>query len=238
MLATVWSVSVYECVIGRCTILVGTDLDRRKRVIRPLEQIDLSTAVEAVKSGGVIAFPTDTFYALGVDAMNELAIRRAFEIKQRPATTPMPVLISEISQVEAFTSGFNAASHVLAEQFWPGALTIVVEANNEVPDVLMGGLGTVGLRMPDHDLARYLISEAKRGITGTSANISGEPPSKDWRVVDESMGIELDALVIGECGDASAASTVVQVVDGVVRILREGPISAGEIETALAVDKL
>ena len=80
----------------RYTILIDADFERRKRVLRHLAQIDLSEAVDAVKSGGVIAFPTDTFYALGVDAMNELAIRKAFEIKRRPATTPMPVLISEI----------------------------------------------------------------------------------------------------------------------------------------------
>lgn len=200
-----------------------------------MAQIDLSEAVNAVKFGGVIAFPTDTFYALGVDAMNELAIRRAFEVKRRPATTPMPVLISEISQVAVFALDFNAASHRLAERFWPGALTIVVEANDNVPDVLMGGLGTVGLRIPDHDLARQLIWEAQCGITGTSANISSEPPSKDWQVVDEAMGIELDAIVIGECGDEVAASTVVQIVDGTAQILRPGPISIDDIETALAV---
>lgn len=216
--------------------MIGADFEKRKRVTRPLVQIDLSEAVNAVKSGGVIAFPTDTFYALGVDAMNELAIRKAFEVKRRPATTPMPVLVSEISQVEVFTSGLDAASYALAERFWPGALTIVVEANEEVPEVLMGGLGTVGLRMPDHDLARRLMTEAGCGITGTSANISGEPPSKDWRVVDESMGIELDAIVISECGDESAASTVVQVTGGSVRILREGPISMDDIETAIAMD--
>ena len=237
MLDPMCSGRMHSCAIGRCTILVGADLDRRKRDFPALEQIEFNAAVEAVKSGGVIAFPTDTFYALGVNAMNESAIRRAFRVKQRPATTPMPVLISDISQAEVFTSGFNAASHALAERFWPGALTIVVEANDDVPEVLMGGLGTVGLRMPNHNLARQLISEAKCGVTGTSANISGEPPSKDWRVVDESMGIALDAIVIGECGEESAASTVVQVVDGSVRILRQGPISADEIQAALAVNK-
>ena len=230
----VCSVEMRRCATKRYTILVDADLVRRKRVLRPLAQIDLSEAVDAVKSGGVIAFPTDTFYALGVDAMNELAIRKAFEIKRRPANTPMPVLISEISQAEAFTSGFNAASHALAERFWPGALTIVVEANDGLPDVLTGGLGTVGLRMPDHDLARRLMTEAGCGITGTSANVSGEPPAKDWRVVDEAIGIELDAIVIGECGNESAASTVVQVVDSSVRILRQGPISADEIQATLA----
>ena len=199
---------------------------------------DLSEAVDAVKSGGVIAFPTDTFYALGVDAMNESAILRAFEIKQRPATTPMPVLIADISQIEEFTSGFNAASYALAERFWPGALTIVVDANGDVPDVLMGGYGTVGLRMPDHDLACKIIAETGHGLTGTSANISGEPPSKDWQTVDAAMGDELDAIVVGECGDASAASTVVQIVDGSMRILRQGPITATEIKNVLAAQKL
>ena len=197
-----------------------------------MENIDLSVAVDAVKSGGVIAFPTDTFYALGVDATNEKAIRRAFQVKRRPADTPMPVLISEPAQAHSFTHRFGEAD-ALAGRFWPGALTIVVEARESVPDVLMAGLGTVGLRMPDHDLARRLISESGCGITGTSANISGLPPTKDWRSIQESMGSDLDAIVVGECGNASTASTVVQVVDGEVRILREGPITANEIDLVL-----
>ena len=219
----------------RCTILIGAEFDSRKRVLRSLEKIDFSEAVDAVRSGGVIAFPTDTFYALGVDAMNDAAIRRAFEAKRRPATTPMPVLISDPSQADTFTSAFDAESHALAGRFWPGALTIVVEARDEVPDVLMGGFGTVGLRVPDHELARCLIAEAGCGITGTSANISGEPPSKDWRGVQQSMGDALDAIVVGECGTASSASTVVRIVDGSVHVLREGPITAKQIERELAV---
>ena len=198
-----------------------------------LEQIDLSEAVDAVKSGGVIAFPTDTFYALGVDAMNESAIRKAFEIKRRPANTPMPVLISEYYQAEPLAKNFGRSSHMLAEQFWPGALTVVVPAGDDVPEVLTGGLDTVGLRMPNHELGLRLISEAGCGLTGTSANISGDPPTKDWQAVANAIGDELDAIVIGECGDASAASTVVQIVDGEVRVLREGQISIGDIESAL-----
>lgn len=167
--------------------------------------------------------------------MNESAIHKAFEAKHRPATTPMPVLISDPSQAEAFTAGFDEDSHALAEQFWPGALTIVVPARDEVPDVLMGGFGTVGLRVPDHDLARELISKAGCGITGTSANISGEPPTKDWRSVEASMGDALDAIVVGECGAASSASTVVRIVDSSVEVLREGPIAKAQLERGLAV---
>ena len=198
-----------------------------------MEKIDLSEAVDAVKSGGVIAFPTDTYYALGVDATNESAIRRAFEVKRRPADTPLPVLISEPSQAGQFTNGFGNVSNALANRFWPGALTIVVEAKESVPDVLMGGLGTVGLRVPDHDLAQRLIAQAGCGITGTSANISGLPPTKDWLSIQESMGDHLDAIVIGECGFASSASTVVQVVGDGIQILREGPISPEAIDSAL-----
>ncbi len=200
-----------------------------------MEKIDLSEAVDAVRSGGVIAFPTDTFYALGVDAMNESAIRRAFDAKRRPATMPMPVLISDPLQADRFTSAFDTASYMLADRFWPGALTVVVEARDEVPDVLMGGFGTVGLRVPDHELARRIISEAGCGITGTSANISGEPPSKDWQSVEESMGDVLDAIVVGECGNATSASTVVRVVDGSIHVLRPGPITAEQMERELVV---
>ena len=198
-----------------------------------LEQIDLSEAVAAVKAGGVIAFPTDTFYALGVDAMNESAIRKAFAIKRRPPTTPMPVLVSEPYQVERLSKSFGGSSRVLAERFWPGALTVVVPAAGDVPDVLTGGLNTVGLRMPNHELGLRLISDAGCGLTGTSANISGDPPTKDWQAVAHAIGDELDAIVIGKCGDASAASTVIQMVDGEARILREGPVSYGQIESVL-----
>ena len=152
------------------------------------EEIDLVAAVDAVKSGGVIAFPTDTYYALGVDAMNESAIRRAFEIKRRTATTPMPVLVSQTSQIKRLSEGFGKSSQALTDRFWPGALTIVVPAAEDVPEVLTGGLDTVGLRMPDHELALKLISQTGCGITGTSANISGQPPSKDWQVVADQIG--------------------------------------------------
>ena len=214
--------------------MIGGPVIRNSTAKSPMENIDLSEAVDAVKSGGVIAFPTDTFYALGVDATNESAIRRAFEVKRRPADTPMPVLISEPSQASQFTDDFGDASNALANQFWPGALTIVVEAKESVPDVLMGGLSTVGLRMPDHDLAQRLIAQAGCGITGTSANISGQPPSKDWRSIRESMGDDLDAIVVGECGSASSASTVVQIIDDGIKILREGPISPNAIDSALS----
>jgi L-threonylcarbamoyladenylate synthase len=200
-----------------------------------LEKIDLNEAVDAVRAGGLIAFPTDTFYALGVDAMNGDAICRAFEAKRRPATVPMPVLIAETLQIFEFTSMFDTESLALADRFWPGALTIVVEAREEVPAVLTGGFDTVGLRMPDHELARRLIAEAGCGITGTSANISGQLPSKDWRNVEASMGEVLDAIVVGECGAASSASTVVRIAEGSIHVLREGPVSAEQLEQELAV---
>ncbi len=198
---------------------------------------DLLEAVDAVKSGGVIAFPTDTFYALGVDALNEAAIRRAFEVKQRPATVPMPVLISDYEQIERFAVSLDRSTAALAASFWPGALTIVVDANDAVPSVLTGGLGTVGLRMPDHDLARTLISQIGYGVTGTSANISQQEPSKDWRIVQNTIGDKLQAIVPGTCGNASSASTVVRVADDSIQILRAGPISADEIHRVLKTNK-
>ena len=237
----VW-ILIFECqrltplrVVARSgyTIVIGGPVNRNSNAKILMENIDLSEAVDAVKSGGVIAFPTDTFYALGVDATNESAIRRAFEAKRRPADTPMPVLISEPSQARQFTHGFGDVSNALANRFWPGALTIVAQAKMSVPEVLMGGLGTVGLRMPDHDLALRLIAQAGCGITGTSANISGRPPSKDWRSIRKSMGDDIDAIVVGECGSASSASTVVQVIDDGIKILREGPISISEIDLTL-----
>ena len=186
---------------------------------------------------GVIAFPTDTFYALGVNALDEASIRCAFRLKRRPATTPMPVLVADMAQVESLTAAFGDAHRVLAAHFWPGALTIVADAAENVPSVLTGGLPTVGLRMPNHARALETIAETRCALTGTSANISGTPPTKDWRIVAEQFGDRLTAIVKGDCGVESQPSTVVQIsaANGLL-VFREGAISRQQIQPVLDGD--
>ncbi len=195
--------------------------------------MDVQEAARLVRRGGVVAFPTDTVYGLGVNALDEAAIRRAFQVKRRPADTPMPVLLSDISQVERLSRHLDKRAHTLAERFWPGALTIVVAASDHVPRILTGGLSTVGLRVPNLAVAREFIAAAGCPVTGTSANISGEEPTKDWRSVAGGIGDAIDGVLVGECGDASSSSTVVDLSGETVKILRAGPVTREEIACVL-----
>ncbi len=204
--------------------LVGNDVKKAK-----LSEKRFDSAVRALKSGGVVAFPTDTFFALGVDACNRNAITRAFKIKRRPDGVPMPVLISNISQAADLVGDFPLDAQLLAERFWPGALTIVLPASDRVPAELNGGVGTVGIRIPDNEVALRLISAFGGGVTGTSANMSGDPPTKDADELIAAFGDEIDVVVDGECGNESEPSTVVDMTRGRPTVVREGAISIEEL---------
>ncbi len=172
-----------------------------------------------------MAFPTDTFFALGVDACNREAILRAFRVKRRLDGVPMPVLISDISQASGLVSDFPEDAKRLADRFWPGPLTIVLPANDRIPSELNGGTETVGLRIPDNDLALQLLSAFGGGITGTSANRSGEPPTKYADEIKVTFGDAIDVVVEGDCGIESAPSTVVDMTANMPILVREGAIS-------------
>lgn len=185
----------------------------------------ISAAAEALRSGGLVAFPTDTFFALGADGLNAAAVDRVFSTKGRNPGTPVPLLISDAGMVDSLTSEFPAPLKDLAETFWPGALTLVMPASSIVPPVVSAGTETVGLRVPDHSVARALISKAGTPITGTSCNLTGRDPIKDAAMVEQIFGDQLDACLDAECGDSSDPSTVISYEDGKIAVLRLGAIS-------------
>jgi L-threonylcarbamoyladenylate synthase len=189
----------------------------------------LETAATMLKRGELVAFPTDTFFALGADGLSAVAVESVYTAKGRNPGTPVPLLVSDSAMIESLATDFPDPLRRLAEKFWPGALTVVLAASGSVPEVVTAGTGTVGVRIPDHDVARKLINTAGIPLTGTSCNLTGRPPIKEANIVEQVFGEKITGIVDAPCGESTAPSTVISYVDGAVQVLRTGAISAESI---------
>ncbi|MGH7260013.1 MAG: L-threonylcarbamoyladenylate synthase [Nitrospiraceae bacterium] len=189
-------------------------------------------AVNVVRNGGLIAMPTDSFYALGASVFDEAAVRRVCTIKGQREHKPILALIADRAQLAALVARIPPAAEVLMDRFWPGPLTIVFPASPRLPAVLTAGTGTIGVRWPAHSLLQRLLRETGP-LTGTSANRSGAEPARTAQDVEEALGSDVDLIVDGGPSSGPLPSTVVETV-GTVRVLREGPIRRAAIEAALA----
>jgi L-threonylcarbamoyladenylate synthase len=193
----------------------------------------IEAAASALRAGGLVAFPTDTFFALGASALNPDAVERLFEAKGRAEANPVPVLIASAADVSSVAEEFTGAARALAEKFWPGPLTLVLPARAEVPRQVTAGTGTIGVRVPAHEIARKLIAAAGVPLTGTSANISGQPPCKTSAEVLGQLGGRLNHILDAPCGSHSAPSTVVDFASGKMRLIREGAITYDSLQKAI-----
>ena len=189
----------------------------------------ISLAVQAIRRGELVVFPTETVYGLAADALNEFAVRRVFEVKGRYRSLPLPVQVASIADLPKVASEVSETAAKLAEAFWPGPLTLVLPKNESLSALISAGADTVGVRIPDHPVALALLREVGTPIIATSANASGEPPAVEiesaLRGLGESAAVVLDA---GECR-LGQASTVVDVSVSPPRIVRHGAISVAEI---------
>lgn len=193
----------------------------------------LDTAASAIKNGELIAFPTDTFFALGCDGLNSRAVETVFLTKGRNPGTPVPLLIADVEMAEKLSMEFPDELRKLTDEFWPGALTVVLPANDKVPSVVTAGTGTVGLRVPDHDLAREFIRLCGTPLTGTSCNITGRDPIKEASMVEQVFGDQIAMSIDAACGTATNPSTVVSYENGKISILRLGAISVDSIRNCV-----
>lgn len=180
--------------------------------------IDL--AVETLRRGGLVAFPTETVYGLGAAADHEGGARRLAEVKRRPPDKPFTLLIADGSQALEWAS-HSSALDLLARRFWPGPMTIVAPSR--------GGGQPVGLRVPAHPVALALVRSLGCPILAPSANRSGEPPCVDAQSVARSLGDDVDLILDGGRAPGGRPSTVVELTAEAVRIVREGPISGADI---------
>ncbi|MBK5263347.1 MAG: threonylcarbamoyl-AMP synthase, partial [Peptostreptococcaceae bacterium] len=196
-------------------------------------ETDLQTAACILKNGGLVAFPTETVYGLGANALDPKAVAKVYEAKGRPSDNPMIVHISRASDIGQLTPELSPRIIKLIENFWPGPLTLVVPKKAEVPDITTGGLDTVAVRMPDDKFALKIITLAGCPIAAPSANLSGKPsPTKASHVIDDLDG-KIDAIVCGADCRVGIESTVLDVSVEVATILRPGIITAENIEAAI-----
>ncbi len=208
----------------------------RKRVkidpLRPETSI-LKKAVEILKKGEVIALPTDTFYALGADGLNSEAIKRVYEIKGRDYKKPILLLISDREQISSLVSEIPPVAERLISYFWPGPLTIIFKASAKIPSVLMGEGDKIGVRIPDNLVVREVSRLLRGPITGTSANLSGEPSPVSAESVISSLGKRLTLILDAGNTPGGLESTIIDVTSSPPRLVRKGKISAEEIEKVI-----
>lgn len=188
------------------------------------DPMTLSRIGGEIRQGGLIAFPTDTFYGLAANPFDQSAISRLYQIKGRPASKPILLLIDGIDRINYLVRTVSPLAEAVMETYWPGPLTLVFEALPVLPDFLTAGTGTIGIRFPDAAIPSGLINEAGFPITATSANRSGEPSPSTVSDVMRMIGADLDVILDGG-GCQSTPSTLLDLSSDRPRILREGKIS-------------
>ena len=192
------------------------------------DDLYINQAITILKGGGVVAFPTDTVYGVGVDPFQPGAVRKLYQIKGRPIDKPIPILVGSVGDVERVAQNLPSAFSQLAEQFWPGELTLIVEAKSLPLEVTAGG-NTVGVRMPDHPLALALLQRFGGAIATTSANKSDEPPATSAEEVQSELGALVSIILDGGQTATRIASTVLDLSVSPPQILRQGGISMEQL---------
>lgn len=187
-----------------------------------------------IRSGGVVAFPTQCLYGLGVDALNPDAVDRVFEIKRRSATKPLLVLIAEHADLATLAADVPPAARSIIQALWPGSITLIFQANPALPANLTAGTGKIGIRMARHPVARDLVRTAGRPITATSANVSGSAGCSRVSDLGPMLTEKVDLVLDAGPLKGGMGSTIVDVTVNPPQILREG-ITASR--TILAVLK-
>jgi L-threonylcarbamoyladenylate synthase len=185
--------------------------------------------------GGVMAFPTDTFYGLGATVFNREAIARIFKIKQRSKDKPLLTLVASAYQANTMTREIGPPAEVLIEKLWPGPLTILFSARSELPSQLTAGSGKIGVRQPASEMVRKLLSGIGYPITATSANISGAENITTADEVEKFLGDQVDLIVDGGPTPGGKESTVLDVTLSPPLLIREGAVSREEIDTVLEI---
>ncbi len=179
---------------------------------------------EVIAGGGVVVYPTDTFYGLGVDPRNAAAVRKLFAIKGRQADQPILLLIGGADEVQNWAAEAPPKARELIRKHWPGPLTVVFKARQEVLSELTAGTGTIGLRVPGSAVTRQLLAFLGTALTGTSANASGGTSPRTAEEAAEAVGGSVDLILDGGMTAGGKPSTVVDVSGETIRIIREGAI--------------
>ncbi len=194
---------------------------------------EIQKAAEIIQEGGLVAFPTETVYGLGADALNPYAVARIFEVKNRPQFDPLIVHVADMRQAEILALKFPEKALRLIEKFWPGPLTVVLQKAAIVPDIVTSSLPTVAIRVPNHPMALELIRESGRPIAAPSANPFGGVSPTTAEHVRQSLGGKIDMILDGGPCLVGVESTVISFVGKEPVLLRPGGVSLEEIQAII-----
>ncbi|MGB9595436.1 MAG: L-threonylcarbamoyladenylate synthase, partial [Candidatus Poribacteria bacterium] len=196
-------------------------------------QQDIEKAVDVLKSGGLVAFPTDTVYGIGADCFNKGAVERIFDVKGRDLRKPLQILIADKNDLNCITENRSQILNRLADKFMPGPLTIVITTKKDFPRWGTCGLNTVGVRMPANTLTLQMIKAFGKPISATSANLSGLSDPKDADEVLKYFDGKIDLLLDGGPTIDNVPSTVLDITVNPPKILRQGALSEEELRKEL-----
>ncbi|MDW7772468.1 MAG: L-threonylcarbamoyladenylate synthase [Desulfobulbaceae bacterium] len=194
---------------------------------------DVAAAAEIIRDGGVVAFPTETYYGLAVDPFNEKALHRLFQVKGRPGLKPVLLLVAGRSQLAQITGPVPETAEKLMDRFWPGPLTLVLPSRPELSSYITGKTGTVGVRLSPHPAATALLGACGIPLTATSANRSGEAPAETAEEVRAIFGSQVDFVLDGGRTPGRIGSTLVGFEQDGIHCIREGCIPFREILAAV-----
>ena len=189
-----------------------------------------SAALAALKRGEVVVYPTETFYGLGADALNADAVERVVALKGRNPDSPIAVIIAGAEMLPQIVAGVAPLAERLGKKFWPGPLTLILPAKAGLPPALLNGQGKIGARVSSHPTATRLSRELGRPLTATSANPSGKEPARTIQQARAYFGDRIEMFLDGGTLRGTKGSTVAEVIDHRLRIIREGEISSKELE--------
>ncbi len=197
------------------------------------DPVDVTAAVEVLRAGGLVAFPTETVYGLGADASNAAAVTRIFEVKGRPLGHPLIVHLSSADQLDEWAGAIPRDARRLAEACWPGPLTLLLPRSTRVPDVVTGGRSTVGLRVPAHPVALALLRAFGGGVAAPSANRFGRVSPTTVAHGRDDLGDDVDYVLDGGPCTVGVESTIVDLSGGEPEVLRAGGVSDDVLASVL-----
>lgn len=194
------------------------------------KQSQIDETIKMLQKGGVIAFPTDTLYGVGADLDNEEAIKSLYDIKQRPLEMPLILLGSNKEQLMSYVLDWTEIAEKLSELFWPGGLTMILKKSFKVPEYVVSGMDSVGIRVPAHPVVIKILEEYGKPLATSSANMSGNPSPNTARMVSEEL-FETDLSLLLDAGKTPSEeqSTIIDLSGDEPIIIREGAVSAEKI---------
>ena len=190
---------------------------------------ELEKVATSIQEGRILVFPTETVYGIGTNGLDEQAVKKLYEVKQRPENKAISLLVSDIKMVEKIAKDITELEYKLMEKFFPGPLTIILKKKDNVPDIVTAGKDTVGVRMPSGEIARKLVEYAKTPIAAPSANISGEPSGTNLENIINNFDGKVEYFIDGGETELGISSTIIEVINNEIHILREGSITKQQI---------